>query len=368
MLFILLSLLPGQENSYIIKREFYNPGPSAVNFSPDGSLLLVGFTDGSFRVLDPGTFQVSMEVENAHQKAITSMDMPPKMDFILTAGGNNIKLWDRSGKHIGNFSGHATTVWNVDISNDGKYAVSSAYNKTFLLWDVYNGVIAAHMRGHEDVTLSATISPDNKLIASGSNDQTIRIWDLESRQPVITLHGPTQEIFQVAFSPDGRLVAAASAERTIRIYNLEDENLVHILKGHRDAVKKISFSPDGRYLVSASEDLSLALWDVITGDRIYTFLDNEDILLDVTFHPEGGSFYSISKAGDLTHWKIDPEIFVLRYFDKPFHEEIAQDSLFEPRRKGEARKDHLVRQAEAERKKRQIIDRYYRQYMEERDR
>ena len=368
LLFFLLPPLTGQEESYIMKREFFDPGPSSINLSPDGSLFLTGFTDGSFRILDPGTFQVLLEVKDAHQKAITSLDMPPKMDFILTAGGNDIKLWDRTGKHIGNFSGHATTVWNVEISNDGKYAVSSAYNKTFLLWDVYNGVIAAYMRGHEDVTLSATISPDNKLIASGSNDRTIKIWDLESRQLITTLHGPTQEIFHVVFSPDGRLVAAASADRTIRVYNVEDESLVHILKGHRDAVKKLSFSPDGRYLVSASEDMSLALWDVVTGDLIHTFIDNKDIPLDVVFHPEGGSFYSVTKAGDLTHWKIDPEIFVLRYFDKPYHEEITQDSVLEPRRKGEARKDYLVRQAEAEQKKREIINRYYRQYLDERDR
>ena len=366
LLLIKGSVFLGQDHT-ILKREFFDPGISSVNLSPDGKLLLAGFTDGSFRVLDPESFQVLLEVPGAHDKAITAMDMPPKMDFIMTAGGKMIKLWNRNGKHIGNFSGHATTIWNADISPDGKQAVSSGFNKTFLLWDVYNGVIAEHMRGHEDVTLAVCISPDNRLIASGSNDLTIKIWDLETRQVISTLHGPTQDIFDVAFSPDSRLVAAASAEQTIRVYNVEGERLVHLLKGHRGTVRKLAFSPDGRYLVSASEDMTLILWDVTTGDRIHTYLDNEDMMLDVVFHTDGKSFYCISKAGDLTHRALSPEIFVLRYYDAPYQEAISADSVFQPRRKGEARKEYQARLAEADKKRAEIVDRYYRQYLQERD-
>jgi WD40 repeat protein len=364
-LFLAASDLKGQTETYILKREVYNPGVSCISFSPDGKLLLAGFTDGSFRVLDPVTFQPSLEVSDAHSKAITAIDMPPKMDFILTAGDNTIRLWNREGRHIGNFSGHATTIWNVDISNDGKYAVSSAFNKTFLLWDVYNGVVAEFMRGHEDITLAVCISPDNRLIASGSDDLTVKLWDLNTHQLLGTLHGPTQGVYDVAFSPDSKLLAVASREKTVRIYNVEEEKLVHILNGHRGPVRKVAFSPDGRYLASVSEDKTMILWDICSGEKIHTFPDNEEILLDVEFHPDGGSLYSVSKAGDLTRWEIHPEIFVLRYFSEPYLAELS-DSLFLPRQQGESRKDFQVREAEAFEKKAGIIEKYYRQYLQER--
>jgi WD40 repeat protein len=89
LIFLFITLLPGllgQEDPYIIRRESYQPGPSSLNFSPDGTLLLAGFMDGSFRLLDPDTFQASLEVENAHQKAITAMDMPPKMEARSNSG------------------------------------------------------------------------------------------------------------------------------------------------------------------------------------------------------------------------------------------------------------------------------------------
>lgn len=355
-------------DSYILKRELFNPSLSSINLSPDGKILLAGFQDGSFRLLDPVTFEARLEVSGAHYKAVNAMDMPPKMDFVLTAGHNTIRLWDLTGQPVASWNAHATTIWNVDISGDGKYAVSSAFNKTFLLWDVYNSVVLEQMRGHEDVALSVCISPDNRLIASGSNDLTVRIWDMETRREVKSLHGPTQDVYDVEFSPDSRLLAVASKDRTIRVYDLQKEQLIHLLKGHRDMVMEVAFSPDGRYLVSGSADHSLILWDVATGERIHAFLDNEEAVLDLVYHPDGHSFYSISFAGDLTRWMVHPEIFVLRYFEKPYSDELAADPLFEPKRKGESKKEYAARAEEAARKKALILDRYYRQYLATRDR
>ncbi|MEN8231015.1 MAG: WD40 repeat domain-containing protein [Bacteroidota bacterium] len=371
ILILLLSttlLVWSQDDSYILKREVYKTNLTSINLSPDGNLLLAGYQDGSFRLLDPETFESKLEVENAHIKAVNAMDMPPKMDFILTAGHNTIRLWDLTGKKVANWNAHATTIWNADISNDGKHAVSSAFNKTFLLWDAYNSALLERMQGHEDVTMSVSISPDNRWIASGSNDLTIKIWDMESRQVVKTLHGPTQDVYDVAFSPDSRLLAVASKDRSIRIYHLEDEKLIHLLKGHQDMVMEVAFSPDGHYLVSGSADRSLMLWDVASGERIHAYLDNEEALLDVVFHPDGNSFYSISFARDLTRWEVHPEIFVLKYYELPYREELAADPIFEPRRKGESKKDYQVRADKARPKKAEILERYYKQYLSEQER
>lgn len=357
-----------QEGSYIIKRETYKTNLASINFSPDGTLLLAGFYDGSFRLLDPETFEMKLEVLNAHYKAVNAMDMPPKMDFILSAGHNTIKLWDRTGKHVANWTAHATTIWNVDISNDGKHAVSSAFNKTFLLWDVYHNAVLERMQGHEDVTMSVCISPDNQWIASGSNDLSIKIWDISTRQVVKTLHGPTQDVYDLTFSPDSRLLAVASKDRTIRVYNLEEEKLIHLLKGHRDMVMEVAFSPDGQYLVSGSADRSLILWDVESGERIHAFLDNEEAVLDLVYHPDGKSFYSVSFAGDLTRWEVAPEIFVLKYYDQSYREALGADPVFEPRRKDESKKEYQLRTEKANRKKEIILEHYYQRYLSTRER
>ena len=354
-----------QDEPYILNRQEYKIPLTTINFSPDSTLLLAGFNDGSFRLLDPVTFDVKLEVEGAHYKAVNAIDMPPKMDFILTAGGNNIKLWDRSGNFLVEWKGHATTIWNVEISSNGKWAVSSAVNKTFLLWDVYNSTIAERMRGHEDVAMAVAISPDNRLIASGGNDNKLNIWDLESRQVITSLYGPTQDIYDVKFSPDSRLVVATSRDKSARLYDLNEQKLILNLKGHTEMVLEAEFSPDGHYLITGSADESVILWDVRSGEKIYQFLEDNGAVMDLVFHPDGHSFFSITYGGDLTRWELDPEIFVLKYFEKQYNEELASQGIFDPRRKGESKKEYDIRLNEADVKKKEIIARFYNQYLTE---
>lgn len=367
LLFSLLIHLDAQVDSYILKRQSYKTPLTSINISPDGKSLLCGFNDGSFRILDPGSFEQKLEVVKAHMKAVNAIDMPPKMDFILTAGYNAIKLWDLNGKQLTHWSGHATTIWNAEFSHDGKQAVSSAINKTFLLWDVYNGSILERMRAHDDVCMSVSISPNDSLIASGSSDQTLKIWDMKTHRIIKTLNGPTQAVYDLEFSPDNELLAVASKDHSVRIYKLEEEDLVHLLKGHRDMVMEVEFSPDGKYLISASADQSIILWDVLTGDKIHGYIDNEEAVMDLVFHPDGDSFYSISYAGDLTQWEINPEIFVLRYFDQAYRDELSSNPVFEPRRKGESKKDFMEREKEAVLKKEEIVAHYYKLYNKERE-
>jgi len=146
---------------------------------------------------------------------------------------------------------------------------------------------------------------------------------------------------------------------------VEEATLQHILKGHRETVMESAFSPDGKYLVTGSADRTIILWDVSGGEKIYQFVEIEGAVTDLVFHPDGRSFFSISTAGDLTGWSLHPEIFVLKYYEQAYLNEISANPVFQTRRKGESRKDFLVRQTEAADIKTEIIKRYYQRYLSE---
>ena len=96
---IRFAALKAQPSSYIIKRDKFRIPLSSVNISPDGSMLLAGFQDGSFSLLDPSSFEPQLEVKEAHLKAVNAMEISPKKEYILTAGHNSIFLWDLTGKN-----------------------------------------------------------------------------------------------------------------------------------------------------------------------------------------------------------------------------------------------------------------------------
>ena len=361
------SVLIGQDSPYILKRQTYKVAPSSVNLSPDASMLLTGFSDGSFQLLDPLSFEPLRERKEAHFKAVQAMDMNPAMDLMLTAGHSTLRLWDKQGELVKTWTKHSTTIWNAEISRDGLWAVSSAHNKTFLLWDLKEQSLKTALRGHEDVCLAVSLSPNQQWIASGSKDQTIKIWDLATQEILFSLNGPSLPVLDLEFSPDSRLLAASSQEDDIRIYDVQSRNMLHLLKGHRDRVMEVEFSPCGNYLLSGSDDHSLILWDVKSGEQIHMFFEHASEVTDLVYASDGKSFYSVSPTGDLIHWALDPEIFVLKYFEEDYLKELAAQPVFQARRKGESKKDYQNRQSRSKTLKAEIVDRYYQLYLKERE-
>lgn len=371
ILVCLLLIAPGtrfiyaQSGAYLLGQKSYKEAPTSVSISSDGLTLLTGFNDGSYCLMDPRTLETRVENKEAHLKAVNGIQMNQEMNLILTAGERSIKRWDREGTYIGLLRGHNTSIWHLEISRDGRYAVSSAINKTFLLWDLPNAKLLRHMQGHSDVCMAVGFSPDSRLLASGSKDQRILIWDVDSGKVVATMHGPVQDVYDIKFSPNGKLLAAASKEENIRLYNLEDHSLLDILKGHRDMVMEVEFSPNGKYLISGSADGSVILWDVECREKIFRYPSHQAAVMDLVFHPDGASFYSVAYSGELSHYALDPEIFVSYYYRESFEAEINDHPLFRPRQEDESRKIYQARSDHAVLVRDSLIRKYYELYLEE---
>ncbi|MFZ5940306.1 MAG: WD40 repeat domain-containing protein [Bacteroidota bacterium] len=360
----LMLTLPSQDEPYLERELKMNAPLTSVAVSPDGSLVLFGMNEGSFGMISDSTGAIVFLNKEAFTKAVNALSFSPRMDFILAAGANQIKLYRPDGNQVAQWKPHATTIWTASLSPDGKYAVSAEFNKTFRLWDVYSGEVIENMRGHDDVTLAVTFSPDTRLIASGSVDKTIRIWDRDSLKVMRVFNGHALEIYDLKFSPDGRTLASASKDKTIRLWDVETGNLLHILKGHTDYVMEVAFTPDGRYLLSASADQTVRLWDVAQGEEIYSYIGHDAAVMDLSVLPDGKAFYTASMDACLRKWDIDPEIFVLRYFGEEYSATLAENHLFDERRKGESKGDYESRMESAARKKAGIVSEFYARYLE----
>jgi WD40 repeat protein len=358
-----LSVLPAQTSDYVIRSAAFKTPVTAVQVSPDGRLILAGFEDGTLRILNATTLEERLVVEQAGTAAVYDIEMSPKMDVIFLSSGNRILLYDTTGVRINAWSHHRNTMWSMDLDPAGRYMVSTEVNKTFQLINVYEGEVEQSMRGHEDITFAVAFSPDGKYIASGSNDQQVFLWDMASREVIATFHGHSGNIYDVAFSPDGKYVAACSMDKSVRIWDIEKKELHRLLKGHQDMVLEIEFSPDGKYLLSASADQSIKLWDVASGEQLYAFLDNKGSIPDIEFLTGGETFVSVCMDGTLNVHRIHPEIFVMKYFREEMEKEMADDPLFLPREKGEKRSDFEARAAKAEKKKEELVARYYQRYL-----
>ena len=212
--FLLAEVSPHQ----IATLEGHTDGVAAVSFSPDGSLLASGSSDGT------------------------------------------ILLWDMRSRERVATLGHTDGVAAVSFSPDGALLASGLGDRTVLLWDVATREQVATL-GHRFWVNAVSFSPDGTLLASGLWHRTVLLWDVATREQVATLEGHTNVVYSVSFSPDGALLATGGWDGMVILWDVLTREKI-IAFGHTDAIRSVSFSPDGTTLAAGGEDGTILLWNV----------------------------------------------------------------------------------------------------------
>jgi len=126
------------------------------------------------------------------------------------------------------------------------------------------------LEGHESRVESIDVSSDGRLAVSGGDDGTVRLWDIQT--------GDTRHVFDVGscavdLSPDGRFVAAGTGVGRVSIWDLKTYAEYRKLQEGTGAVAGLCFSPDSRFILAATRGSNgmLRYWDVEGGKALYSF-------------------------------------------------------------------------------------------------
>ncbi len=127
-----------------------------------------------------------------------------------------------TGQCLATLKGHSDIVCSVQITPDGRFAVSGSEDKTVKVWDLEMGSCVGTLEGHQDKVLSAAVSPDGDLIAStGFMDETIRLWEWKSGACVqVIQHDGYPSPMSVAFSLDGSRLVVGTMKAAVYVYRL----------------------------------------------------------------------------------------------------------------------------------------------------
>lgn len=199
-------------------------------FSPDGSRLAVGFSNGRLAIWSwDGESQAWKAVHawHAHDAALTGLAFHPTDSSRLVSGGQDecIKMW------IGDRAEVVKSPWEHEVSGELRRRISSlalspmgdqiAFSDFvpggINLWN-WNTDRHRVLTGHRFGVGSLKFLHDGKTLISGSADSSIRVWDLPTGRERFTIRAGTEIISSMAISPDETVIAAGTRNGNIRLF------------------------------------------------------------------------------------------------------------------------------------------------------
>ena len=184
---------------------------------------------------------------------------------------------------IAKFDEHTDSVLCVDVSHDGKYAVSGGCDEVGYLWSIPDAKLVCKLAakngaGHTDSVSVARFSSDDKLVATGGLDGCVCIWTVPQGRLVKKLEGPDADIQWLNWHPRGPVVVAGSVDSTVWLWNARSGDCLSVLSAHTEDVTCGMIIRGGTRLLTGSNDATVKLWDPKDAAPLYTVPTKEPVL------------------------------------------------------------------------------------------
>ena len=219
-------------------------------------------------------------------------------------------LPDRPERLVGKFPGKVTAL---HFTADGSSLITASgvagLGGVAAIWNLADGALIREFAGHRDTLYDAELSPDGKLLATCGYDKEIEVWETATGKRLRVLEGHTGAIYDVAFSPDSRFLVSASADDTCKVWRVADGQRMDTLPQPLKAEYTCSFSPDGQTIVAAGADNNIRVWQFVSRDKpeinpmVIARFAHEAPIIRLAFTPDGSKLVSLAEDRTVKVWR-----------------------------------------------------------------
>jgi WD40 repeat protein len=302
---------------------------NSLDFSADGSRLLTASGDGTAKVLDTASGAILLSLPTAgspRRRTIHSAVFSPDGERIALASTDD-SIWiygadGAAGRRLfdvptreGRRQVHASDVHAIAFSDDGRFLVAGDEDGQLVRWDLGRDRGAIVLGQHEQSVVQVEVSPDGRHALTASLDKTARLWDIENGGQV-AIFSHDGAVSRARFSAAGhRAFTLSHQDGTARLWSTTPISALSELMPHHDHVRHLAFAPmpadNTIRLATASHDGTVTLWELLrrNGELVQTgalvLKGHSRPVGSVSFSPGGERLVSASSDGTARIWHLE---------------------------------------------------------------
>lgn len=236
-----------------------------VAFGADGRALAVADSDGTVKVLDEVSLQVTRRLLRARLSAVSDIAWSP-VDRYLAVGGMDgvLEVWEMaSGRQVLSMRAHQDKIERLAFAPDGQTLATAGADAVVNVFEVPTGRVRHRLTAHTAAVTDLDFSPDGRMLVTVSLDGSVRRWDTLSGTAVAV--SETDAVRAVRFHPDGSTFVIAT-ESVLALRDAVTGKPVREFHGFSAPPVLLRFAQNGSVLLGRDED-ALQAWDTRTGAR-----------------------------------------------------------------------------------------------------
>lgn len=244
----------------------------AADISTDGTTAVVSNVSSGIAVWNIETQTPLFEWhhqdddDNRAANLVTNVHIAADTSHVVTSDREAFALWNLgTGEPVGFWRIDESAIRDIAVSNNGSGILVARSSGKIMFFEPDSGRRLEFL-GHQEKVNSIDLSPNGKFAISGSNDYVAYLWSTDNGQVIHTFTHP-HRITKVALDDQGRYAFTADSTNTANIWNVQTGELISQLdifvrqQIFTDAV----FSENGKWLLTGSPSRRINLWDIQTG-------------------------------------------------------------------------------------------------------
>lgn len=226
----------------------------------------------------------------------------------VVGGGSEgkVRRWRvDDGHEVGTTMDAGGYVFNLAVSQDGKWIVSGTRSGLVRVWNTESGEQIGEINGHSKSLGAIDISPDATRIATGSDDFTACVWSIASGERLLGPLKHNGKLAAVKYSSSGDFIATATCSyESVRVYKSQDGSLVVDIQIRVGSYlnQSLAWSLHGEQLLVLSKYAAIHCLDAVTGSTHSKWSTRSGDRAWCIALASNGTFIAASTDSSVTFW------------------------------------------------------------------